>query len=257
MPAPILYADDSRTSQALVEGFLSKLGYVTITVQDGLAAVEQAGRSKWHAILMDMRMPKLDGIAATGQIRALPKPFNTVPIIGLTAASDQEIGACINAGMDLVLSKPIDFGQLAEVLSCLDFAPPQVPAPAPVFNTAAQVPQIINVLWLNAKAEDVGKSTLREAFHQFREEGPALIGAIALAATARDKIALEFNIKALSGVASDFGGERLARTAAQCLTRLSDQTDWFLDIAQPMTKECATLLRLLEGVLAETAAKRG
>jgi PAS domain S-box-containing protein len=104
----ILLAEDNPINQKLAVLILQKAGYSVDTVEDGQAALEQAGRGNYHAILMDVQMPEIDGCEATRRIRAAEKGAR-VPILAMTAHAfkgDRE--RCIEAGMDDYLTKPID-----------------------------------------------------------------------------------------------------------------------------------------------------
>ena len=89
--------------------------------QNGQRAVEmfeQSEEGHFAAILMDMRMPVMDGLAATREIRKLERPDATrIPIIALTAnAFEEDVKACLQAGMDAHMSKPVDIDQLKVLL---------------------------------------------------------------------------------------------------------------------------------------------
>ena len=100
----VLLADDNEMNRKLGAYTLQALGCTFDIVENGLEAVQKVSTNKYDIILMDMQMPICDGLSATRQIRAT----NTiVPIIGLTANVFQEdIDACLNAGMDAHLGKP-------------------------------------------------------------------------------------------------------------------------------------------------------
>ncbi|MBQ9497173.1 MAG: response regulator, partial [Selenomonadaceae bacterium] len=72
----------------------------------------------YAAILMDMRMPEMDGLEATQRIRALPRPdAKTIPIIALTAnAFDEDVQRSLQAGLNAHLSKPVEPDVLFETL---------------------------------------------------------------------------------------------------------------------------------------------
>jgi CheY-like chemotaxis protein/HPt (histidine-containing phosphotransfer) domain-containing protein len=111
----ILVAEDNLTNQIVVRGLLEQAGYLDVTVvDDGRQAVEAVNRGGFAAVLMDCRMPVMDGYEAT---TALRRAGSTVPIIALTAnASEQERERCLALGMDDYLTKPLDERRLRETL---------------------------------------------------------------------------------------------------------------------------------------------
>jgi signal transduction histidine kinase len=114
----ILVAEDNEVNQLVIEGTLKLLGHVPTTVGNGRLAVDLAARGGWDAVLMDMQMPELDGLAATRAIRQLTGPSNQVPIIAMTAnAREDDRTACLAAGMDDFVSKPVDVRQLQRALA--------------------------------------------------------------------------------------------------------------------------------------------
>ena len=115
--ARILVVDDTRMNLAVAVGLLKKTGMQIDTVQSGAEAVERAGATNYDLILMDQRMPGMDGTEALLHIRAQGGPGAGVPIICLTA--DAVIGArerYIAEGFDDYLTKPIDSQALEKLL---------------------------------------------------------------------------------------------------------------------------------------------
>lgn len=111
-------------------------GHRLVTVPNGAEAVRMAETETFDAILMDVQMPELDGLAATRAIRALDGPAARIPVIALTAnaiSGDRE--ACIEAGMDDYLTKPVEAAALraalgrARRLHALRYANGHRPAP--------------------------------------------------------------------------------------------------------------------------------
>ena len=104
----LLVVDDDPGNRIVTQGLLQLAGQVVDVAVDGDVAVEIAKRTAYDLILMDLRMPRVDGFAATRQIRALPNGAS-VPIIALTAASPAvEAAGCFAAGMNDVIGKPVD-----------------------------------------------------------------------------------------------------------------------------------------------------
>jgi CheY-like chemotaxis protein len=114
----ILLAEDNAVNQKLALRLLERMGHPGATVvEDGLAAVEAVDTGDFDVILMDVQMPRLDGLEATRRIRA-QWPDRPIRIIGLTAnamAGDRE--ACLAAGMDDYVSKPIRPDELAQAIA--------------------------------------------------------------------------------------------------------------------------------------------
>jgi len=115
-PLNILVAEDYAINQKLATGVLTKLGYRPQVANNGKEAVNMCRRNFYHVILMDIQMPEMDGIEATGCIRAIHNPNQPV-IIAMTAGVMQEDKeACYQAGMDGFLSKPFKLEALIEIL---------------------------------------------------------------------------------------------------------------------------------------------
>jgi PAS domain S-box-containing protein len=104
----ILLVDDNATNRLMARTLLTRLGACVHEAEDGLAALEAARRGGYDLILMDIQMPRMDGIEATRAIRALPGEPARVPIIGLTAnVMVHQRAQYLAAGMDGVVAKPI------------------------------------------------------------------------------------------------------------------------------------------------------
>jgi two-component system sensor histidine kinase/response regulator len=115
----VLVAEDNLDDQQVVRGVLESLGYAVELVRDGLQAVAAvtAVPGRFAAVLMDCRMPRMDGYEATQVIRQLEQPGAHVPVIAMTATTLLgERAHCLGAGMDEVLYKPLDPDSLASTL---------------------------------------------------------------------------------------------------------------------------------------------
>lgn len=114
----VLVAEDNKTNQMLIKILLDEMGIDYKVVDDGKEAVQAFLDEDFDLILMDINMPKMDGIEATQQIRKANKDTNTVPIIALTAnAMKEDVQKYLKAGMNGHISKPIDNTLLAKELS--------------------------------------------------------------------------------------------------------------------------------------------
>ncbi|BAW96248.1 two-component hybrid sensor and regulator [[Synechococcus] sp. NIES-970] len=116
LPLKILLAEDNLTNQKVILKILNSLGYEVTVVANGLAVLAAVERETYDVILMDMQMPEMDGLEATRQLVNLnldPRPY----IIALTAnAMHHDRLACLNAGMDDYITKPIYIGHLVQAL---------------------------------------------------------------------------------------------------------------------------------------------
>lgn len=118
----ILVAEDNQVNRMVLASLIDGDRYEITFAEDGEQAVEAARMSKFDAILMDLSMPNLDGLGATGAIRSWEARTGrpSVPIICLTAhAFEEERAQCLSAGMDDFLTKPIDRSRLHESLERL------------------------------------------------------------------------------------------------------------------------------------------
>ena len=104
----ILLAEDEPINQEVSRGLLEDAGLVVDVAEDGLQALELAKQNTYALILMDMQMPRMNGVEATMAIRALPAYAQT-PILAMTAnAFDEDRQVCLDAGMNDHIAKPVD-----------------------------------------------------------------------------------------------------------------------------------------------------
>ncbi len=117
----ILLAEDNDLNAEIATMILEENGAEVTRSEDGMLAVncfEQSGVGEYKAILMDLRMPRMDGLEATKNIRALSREdAKTIPIIAMTAdAFADDVQKCLEAGMNAHVSKPIDVDILKQTL---------------------------------------------------------------------------------------------------------------------------------------------
>ena len=115
--ATILIVDDFEDTRLMMKLWLEKKGYRVVTAADGMEALMLAERESPDLIIMDLEMPKLNGLAATRRIREQEKMKN-VPIIAVSAyGAEQFREAALEAGCNEYISTPFVPDELAEVLN--------------------------------------------------------------------------------------------------------------------------------------------
>jgi signal transduction histidine kinase len=143
-PAPsgsrILLVDDIGMNRDVIGAFLRAAGHDVELAENGYDAVRLASERMFDLILMDVRMPEMDGLEATRQIRALLAPHGRVPILALTAYFfPDQVVQCREAGMDGHVAKPVDYATLMRAVedaiarrpqSWSSDTPPSTPAEA-------------------------------------------------------------------------------------------------------------------------------
>jgi signal transduction histidine kinase/ActR/RegA family two-component response regulator len=119
----ILVAEDNPMIRILISKLLKKRGHLADMVADGEEAVAAVQRKIYDMVLMDMHMPKMDGVSATMAIRKLTGPERLVPIIALTGnALVGQRESCLDAGMNDYLSKPFEAEDFYAIIDKWDSA---------------------------------------------------------------------------------------------------------------------------------------
>jgi two-component system response regulator HydG len=156
----ILIADDELSHRTMLRACLQNLGYNTLEVSDGRAAVDTAKREKPALIIMDLRMPELDGLAALKAIRAFDQH---VPVLMMTAhGSIQSAVEAIKNGAYDYLEKPVDINDVQQAvengLQFGDLKRTDVPATA---SDAAQA--AAGMIWKSPLMADILDTVTRVA----------------------------------------------------------------------------------------------
>ena len=226
--AHLLAAEDNPVNRIVLQGLLDKAGIRSSFAEEGRQVLDimKSAAPIPDLILMDVRMPGMDGLEAT---RTLRNQGFKLPIIGVSAgASDQEQQACLNAGMNDFLPKPIDADEL---WGCLTrWLPPRRPA-------AGERPVLaVEERFLNDRQ---ALSRARKAFAEAHADDAARL-ADALNGDDRDSAA--YIAHSLKGAAATIGEDEVAELAQQLEERLCDT-------ATP-TGQCLALVESLQTALA-------
>ncbi|WP_313105192.1 response regulator [Brevundimonas sp.] len=128
----VLIADDNATNRVVAQALCEMFGCTSETVEDGQEALEAVQIRPFDLILMDIKMPRMDGVQATQAIRALPGDSRNIPIVALTANADPEDAKhYLAVGMAAVVEKPIKPERLRMAMNAALAADPAVASDAP------------------------------------------------------------------------------------------------------------------------------
>jgi signal transduction histidine kinase/streptogramin lyase/DNA-binding NarL/FixJ family response regulator len=148
-PATILVADDVPLNRALLAGYFEGTAHKLITATNGLEALQQAQKHRPDVILMDMRMPELDGHETTKRLKANPA-LKHIPVIAVTASSFREEEARARKTCDGFIRKPFNraelIAELKHFLPCVKTQPTLGTVSPPETAAAAEAPASATVL---------------------------------------------------------------------------------------------------------------
>ncbi len=203
----ILFAEDNLINQKIVTTALDRRGHDIVLAQNGLEVLQLLEERSYDIILMDVQMPKMDGFAATKEIRKKEEESGThTPIIALTAHAlkgDRE--RCLAAGMDSYLSKPIDPDDLirsVEAFSIEEIEIPQTEHVNKVFNSESLMKRVEGD---HAVAVELTKLFLDDSRKHIRNLDSAIEKA--------DLNRIQELAHLMKGSSASLGAERLSETA--------------------------------------------
>jgi PAS domain S-box-containing protein len=208
-----LVAEDNVVNQKLILRMLERCGHTAELARNGREALELARRGGFDVILMDVQMPEADGLEATAIIRHEEAGRHRIPILAMTAhamPSDRE--ACLEAGMDAYLSKPIRLDDLVHALNEL------IPGlPEEVSSAVEEKGEDYLTLNRSEALARVGgdEQLLRELAGLFAEEYPQLLQAIRSALDRADLTSACNAAHQLKGLLAQFGADTLRQIAWQ------------------------------------------
>ncbi len=218
----VLVVEDNPVNQMVAVGLLEALGYAAETADDGLAALKLYDPLRHDLILMDLQMPRMDGLAATRELRSRLDGGPRVPVIAMTAAAvPGERERCLEAGMDDFLTKPVNPEALARTLaSWLDGA---VSSDTEVDEAAARIVDGVDLGRLDVLRDmRPGDTTyLDRAIGNFVTGAESQLAAVRDAVRVADADALRFSAHRLGGGAGNLGLVA-ARDAVGALELLAD-----------------------------------
>src|SRR3954447_24505264 len=123
-PRQVLIVEDHELHAKLLRDVLNFYGYATLTVASGGAAIDIARERRPHLILLDMRLPDIEGTEVAGLLKADPAT-RMMPIIAVTAfAMPGDRERCIGGGCDDYIAKPVSIGGILALVERYTMRPP-------------------------------------------------------------------------------------------------------------------------------------
>ncbi|MEU8820097.1 response regulator [Actinoplanes sp. NPDC048796] len=213
-PLRVLLAEDDEVNQQVAQFMLGKLGHHVDTVANGRDAVQAMRAADYDVVLMDVRMPVLDGLEATRLIRSELPPGRQPHIIAMTAGVlAEDRAACRAAGMNDYLAKPVRLAELTSALTPLLRTSPGGPARDGAGDRDAAVRARMAEI-SDGEPRGPERTLIGAMLTSFTARTPAGLDRLARLITAGDVSGVRSQAQALTGSATDVGATRLARLLA-------------------------------------------
>ncbi|WP_237152518.1 ATP-binding protein [Oryzibacter oryziterrae] len=168
----LLLVEDDKTNTLVASRLLTRLGYVVTCAGDGIEALEALDHQRFDIVLMDLMMPRMDGLSAIREIRTGGRDYAKVPIVVLTAdALSDDRERAIALGVDGFATKPVDTHSLRDILAeaLRRDAEPIQPTPMTMPEDAAGNPVLDRTI-LDRLCQDIGAEDTRVVARIFLTE---------------------------------------------------------------------------------------
>jgi two-component system sensor histidine kinase/response regulator len=222
--ARVLLAEDNEANQMVATELLTRLGIELEIAGNGREAVEMitVAPDRYSAVLMDVQMPEMDGLAATRVLREMPTARH-LPIIAMTAnAMKADLDACLAAGMNDHVTKPIERKALLQTLR--RWLPARVKSledalSGPIVQGRADIPTLAGID-VAGSLERLGLEfeSFRRMLIRFGESKDATLDPLRAAVAGGDSAAAARHAHAIAGASGNLGADEL-RAAAKALER--------------------------------------
>lgn len=257
-PLRVLLAEDTAVIRKLATHMLRERGHTVVAVRDGKEALGKVRKQAFDVVLMDVEMPRVNGIDATKAIRQMEKETGKrLPVIAMTVyASQAERNRCLNAGMDSCLAKPFRAEELYRAVENPFGKPVKTGAVGQIEPTSAAARQAALLARVGGKAKLLG-SLVR----LFLIDCPKKLSGIRRAIALRDGMMLASTAHALRGpVGLFFGDDETALITRKLETMgrrgdLAGASDAYADLQRNLLRLCADL-RDFEGARDQREAGR-
>ena len=261
LPRRILLAEDNVINQQVTLEFLARLGYQADVVATGHAALAAVARRVYDVVFMDVQMPEMDGLETTRRIRELETRLGPARprthIIAMTAnASPDDRAACLAAGMDDYLSKPIQAKELRRALERTAGAGSQA-SRVEAETASAEATLDEATLARLAQTSAPGQAAFLEKLVElYEKEATNLLGAMEQAVKEQEVVKLKLLAHTLKGASGNLGASRMRALCAALEARAkSSPPDW--DAIQRLLAQAESEYVRVQRALEEYLARGG
>ena len=229
--ARILVAEDNPANREVALGILKKLGLRADAVTNGAEAISALESIDYDLVMMDMRMPVMDGIEAARRIRSLDSAVRDhhIPIVAMTAnAMESDRRSCLAVGMNDFVVKPVSVAVLRDTLKkWLHAGVSAIPAAAsPLASSQTTESEMVVFDPACVLLRLEGDNALAQiVFETFLEDLPSQIQALKKFVAVREAAGCARQAHSIRGAAANVGGESLRKLAAE-MEAAADAGDW-------------------------------
>ena len=254
----VLIAEDNPVHRSLVRSLLEQMGCDVDAVADGHEAIESFSSGSYDLILMDWRMPRLDGVTATQKIRQIETGYSSgdekrIPIIALTAhALPGDRSRCLSAGMDDYLCKPVSRRNLDLMLAKWGTPTDHATEPLEISEDGERQVDLESILDMSQIEElaaierDGAPGLVCHLIDTYLTDAPSKLTLLKTAAAENDPLGVQVATHSFKSASSTVGANRLYR---MCNDLETDARARRLERLEDRVSEILTEFDLVEGEL--------
>ncbi|MBF0213590.1 MAG: response regulator [Magnetococcales bacterium] len=256
----ILVVDDEAINRQVLQALLESDGHRVFMAESGFAALERLMLTPFHVVLLDLRMPKMDGETVIRKIRSLDGEVSRTPVIVLTADVTQEVHArCMEAGATKVLSKPLQISRLYQVLATLMPHLVQDVVSHAAQERVGESDSLIHRESLLVLQHSMGANNLINLVERFKHQVQGLCDELRRAQAENNASKIQDHAHGIQGTALFLGLTRLSTLAAQIEQKSKQSvevrsqvelTEWIEQIFNVLCESVAEVQQLIAEDLA-------